>query len=259
MNQLAPHQQRVVDEKRELDEKLHKLSAFISSEKFTTIVQDEAERARLVCQEETMRDYSAILAERIEAFGCALTTLPVVDPGPDSLERGFDRIHKVQEDALLAVAQGSNDVDLLCGRTSFAVPIEQEIQAKASKGPRVTPFEVEAHIRSEFYFTAEQGVLGESELGTRPASWTNLDQVTICVLILTNGTKIVGVNEGPVSRENFKADLGRQYARQKAVDQIWPLLGFRLRDELARPVLTDADAAADLAGTPRPSQEGVGN
>ena len=106
-----------------------------------------------------------------------VTTLPVADPGPDALER--------------------------------------EIQAKADQGPRVTPFEVEAHIRSEFYFTAEQGVLGESELGTRPAAWTNLDQVTICVLILTNGTKIVGVNEGPVSRENFKADLGRKYARQQ--------------------------------------------
>ena len=140
--------------------------------------------------------------------------LPVVDPGPDALER--------------------------------------EIQAKDDNGPRVTPFEVEAHIRSEFYFTAEQGVLGESELGTRPASWTNLDQVTICVLILTNGTKIVGVNEGPVSRENFKADLGRQYARQKAVDQIWPLLGFRLRDELTRPALTEGDVAADAAGTCRP-------
>ena len=136
---------------------------------------------------------------------------------------------------------------------SAPADLEQEIQAKADNGPRVTPFEVEAHIRSEFYFTAEQGVLGESELGTRPASCTNLDQVTICVLILTNGTKIVGVNEGPVSRENFKADLGRQYARQKAVDQIWPLLGFRLRDELARTVLTDADAAADLSGMPRES------
>ncbi len=142
-------------------------------------------------------------------------TLPIIDPGPDSLER--------------------------------------EIQA--STGPRVTPFEVEAHIRSEFYFTASDGVLGESEMGTRPAAWTNLDQVTICVLILTNGTKIVGVNEGPVSRENFRADLGRQYARQKAVDQIWPLLGFRLRDELARPVLSEADAAADLAGTPRPDKQ----
>lgn len=71
MTQLAPHQQRVVDEKRELDEKLQKLTAFISSEKFVSIVQDEAERERLVCQEEAMADYSAILAERIEAFGAA--------------------------------------------------------------------------------------------------------------------------------------------------------------------------------------------
>lgn len=63
-----PHQQRVLDEKRDLDDKLHRLTAFISSEKFSTIVQDEAERGRLVCQEEAMKDYSAILAERIANF-----------------------------------------------------------------------------------------------------------------------------------------------------------------------------------------------
>ena len=107
------------------------------------------------------------------------------------------------------------------------------VQVGADKAPRVTPFEVEAQIRSEFFFTASDGVLGESEMGTRPAAWTNLDQVTICVLILRNGTKVVGVNEGPVSRENFSAEIGRQYARQKAVDQIWPMLGYELRSKLA--------------------------
>jgi len=66
--QLAPHQQRVVDEKRDLDEKLKKLTAFISSESFATIVQDDDERGRLVCQEEIMKDYSAVLAERIAEF-----------------------------------------------------------------------------------------------------------------------------------------------------------------------------------------------
>lgn len=66
--QLAPHQQRVVEEKRELDEKLQKLKAFISSASFTAIVQDEAERGRLVCQEKIMNDYSAVLGERIAAF-----------------------------------------------------------------------------------------------------------------------------------------------------------------------------------------------
>lgn len=65
---IPPHQQRVLDEKAELDSKLEKLSAFISSEKFTSIVSDAAERERLVCQKEAMRDYSGILGERIAAF-----------------------------------------------------------------------------------------------------------------------------------------------------------------------------------------------
>ena len=68
MKNLAPHQQRVVQEKEELDEKLSKLSAFIDSPNFTITVKDENESARLVCQEEIMKDYSEILAERIAAF-----------------------------------------------------------------------------------------------------------------------------------------------------------------------------------------------
>lgn len=110
------------------------------------------------------------------------------------------------------------------------------VQAGVDKAPRVTPFDIEEQIRSEFYFTAAEGVLGESLLGTAPAAWTNLDQVTICVLILRNGTKVIGVNEGPVSRENFSVEIGRQYARQKAVDQIWPMLGYELRTQLAKKV-----------------------
>lgn len=65
---LAPHQQRVVAEKAELDAKLEKLSAFISSDGFLTVVADEEERGRLICQEEVMKQYSEILGERIAAF-----------------------------------------------------------------------------------------------------------------------------------------------------------------------------------------------
>ena len=68
MKTLAPHQQRVVQEKEELDEKLSKLSAFIDSPNFTITVKDENEIERLVCQEEIMKDYSEILSERIAAF-----------------------------------------------------------------------------------------------------------------------------------------------------------------------------------------------
>ena len=62
-----PHQQRVIEEKRELDEKLQKLTLFISSEKFCEIVRSEEERGRLVCQEGVMKYYSEILGGRIAA------------------------------------------------------------------------------------------------------------------------------------------------------------------------------------------------
>lgn len=124
--------------------------------------------------------------------------------------------------------------------------IEQEIQAKASMAPRVTLADVEAEICAEYSFTVDRALQGCPLVD-------GLQHITICVLVLKNGTKIVGVNEGPVSPENFDPEIGRRYAREKAIDQIWPLLGFRLRDELARPVLTEADAAADLAGEQRPS------
>lgn len=118
--------------------------------------------------------------------------------------------------------------------------------------------DIEAEIASEFSFTAADGVLGQSELGTKPASWTGLHHITICVLVLHNGHKVVGVNHGPVDPANFDAELGRKYAREDAIAKLWEPLGFRLRDKMARdalsrPALTEADAAADLAGTPRPS------
>lgn len=134
--------------------------------------------------------------------------------------------------------------------------IQQDIEGKGLTHPRVTLADIEAEIASEFYFTAGDGIRGESELSTSPASWTGWDHVTFCALILKNGTKLIGVNYGPVSRSDFDPLMARNFARKAAIGQIWPLLGFRLRDQLARGVLTDADAAADLAGMPRPNWRG---
>lgn len=115
-------------------------------------------------------------------------------------------------------------------------PLEREIQAYASAGPRVTPADIEGEIAAEFYFTAADGVLGQSEMGTRPAAWTNLDQVTICTLVLRNGAKVLGVNYGAIDRAQHDAGKGREAARAAAVEKIWELLGFRLRDKLAESV-----------------------
>jgi hypothetical protein len=57
--------------------------------------------------------------------------------------------------------------------------------------------------------------------------------ITLCVIIMRNGHKIVGVNTGSVSDANFDGELARNLARKSAVDQIWPLLGYDLRQRLA--------------------------
>lgn len=122
-------------------------------------------------------------------------------------------------------------------------------------GPSVTQADVDAEIVSEFYFTAADGVLGESKMGTRPAGRArSLELMTFCVLVLRNGFTVRGVN-ACVSHANFNAETGRSRAREDAVREVWKLLGFRLCDELARPVLTEADALADLNGTPRPARQ----
>ena len=111
--------------------------------------------------------------------------------------------------------------------------IEQEIQAKGLTAPRVTPADIEAEIASEFYFTAADGVLGASEMGTRPAGRARaLELLTFCVLVLRNGFTVTG-ESACASTENFDAEIGRKIARQNAVGKVWPLLGFRLRDRLA--------------------------
>jgi hypothetical protein len=64
---LQPHQQRVVDEKKELDDKREKLFAFFSTPTFRGL--DQAERNLLTLQYSVMGVYSEILRHRIAAFG----------------------------------------------------------------------------------------------------------------------------------------------------------------------------------------------
>lgn len=65
--ELKPHQQRVVTEKAELDEKLKKLTDFFGTEIFADL--DDAEMDRLQRQAGAMESYSCILGERVAAFG----------------------------------------------------------------------------------------------------------------------------------------------------------------------------------------------
>lgn len=59
-------QQRVVDEKKELDEKIKKLNSFFSTEAFSLLATTDAVLLRT--QYVVMQEYSSILAKRIARF-----------------------------------------------------------------------------------------------------------------------------------------------------------------------------------------------
>lgn len=63
---MQPHQQRVVDEKNELGDKLEKLLTFLQTDFYKTLREEE--RELLYFQSQVMEDYYEVLQQRIELF-----------------------------------------------------------------------------------------------------------------------------------------------------------------------------------------------
>ena len=98
--------------------------------------------------------------------------------------------------------------------TKDETAIENEIKKKGLTAKRITPDMLDAEIVSEQFHVFEGSCL------------------TVCCLTLRNGFTVTG-ESACASPENFNAEIGQKIAKSNARDKIWPLLGFRLRDELA--------------------------
>lgn len=92
--------------------------------------------------------------------------------------------------------------------------IEAALVAAGKKAPRITPDMLDAEIVDQAYHVFF-GVL------------------TVCVLQLRNGFTVTG-ESACASPENYDAAIGQAIARSNAREKIWPLLGFRLKDQLAQ-------------------------
>ena len=120
--------------------------------------------------------------------------------------------------------------------------LETRLQAKGLTAPRVIPEDLDNEIASVHYFTALQGARMEGldyidKLGQvcEPSPLKpELGLLTFCVLVLKNGFKEYGASSC-VSPENFDENEGRTQAFKQAREKLWPLLGFRLADQLSRP------------------------
>lgn len=109
--------------------------------------------------------------------------------------------------------------------------VEAMIQAKGKTAARVTPADIEANIASEHCFTADDGEWGASKHQNKPKH-PQLSLLTFCVLVLRNGFTVTG-ESACASPENFDAEIGRKIARANAVQKMWPLMGYALRDRIS--------------------------
>ncbi|EHK0699997.1 hypothetical protein ICL29_004127 [Salmonella enterica] len=114
--------------------------------------------------------------------------------------------------------------------------IEKEIQAKGKTAPRLTPDDIQAVIASEHYFTAGDGYAGAAALNVQEGDLISppeqLDLLTFCVIILKNGFTVTG-ESACVSPENFDPEIGRKVARNNAIEKIWALEGYLLKQKLS--------------------------
>lgn len=103
----------------------------------------------------------------------------------------------------------------------------QATEAECAAGrtaPRVSLDDIKANIAGEFFSTADLMFPGCPVLEP-------MKVLTICLLVLRNGFTIVG-KSAPADARNFDPELGKKLAYEDAVRQVWPLMGYALRDRL---------------------------
>ena len=100
--------------------------------------------------------------------------------------------------------------------------------AAVAIAPRVSVADIEAAIYTRQDFTAAQAV---EAMGMFIPD--ELRILSICLIVMRNGFTIIG-KAAPASPTNYNAELGRKLAYEDAIRQVWPLMGYSLRDRLDR-------------------------
>lgn len=106
---------------------------------------------------------------------------------------------------------------------------------QANTAPRITLDDINANIVSEHYFIGGDGIygaaakVGDNSVQAFPQA---LDLLTFCVLVLRNGFTVTG-ESACASPEIFDDEIGRKIARGNAINKIWPLMVYSLKQRLA--------------------------
>ena len=109
---------------------------------------------------------------------------------------------------------------------SIEVTEAQSASVAVSHKTRVSLADIEAAIATEHCF-----VVGDAVNALGHPSNDSLNLLTVSVLTMKNGFTVIG-KSAPADPVNFNAELGKKFAREDAIRQLWPLMGYALRDKL---------------------------
>lgn len=114
---------------------------------------------------------------------------------------------------------------------SLQVTDEAAKAVAVSPSTRVSLDDIQNNIEREYYLNTYDAVQKASLDESSIAMHDSLRVLTLCVIVTRNGFTVIG-KAAPADPANFNPGLGRKFAREDAVRQLWPLMGYALRDRL---------------------------
>lgn len=105
----------------------------------------------------------------------------------------------------------------------------EEVERRSAalyKAPRVSLDDIKANIACRYDLNA-----GDVVRAVGAPEHDSVRLLSICLLVTQNGFTVIG-KSAPASPENFDREYGKQLAYEDAVKQLWPLMGYALREKL---------------------------
>lgn len=102
---------------------------------------------------------------------------------------------------------------------------EMSAAVVVSPGTRISLKEIEDAIAAE-YTTTLGSAFRDSPITSA------METMTLHVIVLKNGFMVIG-KSAPADPLNFNAELGQNFAREDCIRQLWPLMAFGLREQIA--------------------------
>lgn len=130
--------------------------------------------------------------------------------------------------------------------------------AAVAVAPRVTLADIEANIVCEFSYVAADvyAAIDANVVHGFPVHYFSnnpaptliatqaLGLLTLHIIVTKSGFTFVG-QSACASPENFNAELGRKFAREDAMRQMWLPMGYALKEKLANSPKYERDELAD--------------